>query len=112
MQEVWRQGETNVKLVMEALNAAASTPRAYTTYMTVMQRLHKKGLLSRARTGRSDTYLPRLSEAEYREGRARAQVEGLVDEYGDLALAHFAQALSAVEPVKLRQLRRLARDGR
>jgi len=110
MHEVWRQGETNVKQVMEALNRSAPAPRAYTTYMTVMQRLDKKGLLSRKRTGRSDTYVPRLSEEEYREGRARAQVVGLVDEYGDLALSHFARALSSVDPAKLRRLRKLARD--
>jgi len=112
MHEVWRQGETNVRLVMEALNRSGPAPRAYTTYMTVMQRLHKKGLLDRARTGRSDTYVPRLSEQEYREGRARAQVAGLVEEYGDVALSHFARALSSVDPAKLRRLRKLARDER
>ena len=37
MEEVWRQGETNVKRVMEALNRKAKPPRAYTTYMTVMR---------------------------------------------------------------------------
>ncbi len=110
MQEVWRRGETNVKQVMEALNQVAATPRAYTTYMTVMQRLHKKGLLDRTRTGRSDTYVPTLSQGEYREGRARAQVAGLVQEYGDVALAHFARALTSADPATLRRLQKLARD--
>ena len=45
MEEVWREGETTVKRVMEALNRETKTPRAYTTYMTVMQRLDDKGLL-------------------------------------------------------------------
>jgi predicted transcriptional regulator len=52
MEEVWRQGETTVKRVMEALNRKAKQPRAYTTYMTVMQRLDDKGLLDRTRSGR------------------------------------------------------------
>lgn len=112
MREVWRQGETNVKRVMEALNQSAPAPRAYTTYMTVMQRLDKKRLLARTRTGRSDTYVPRLSEEEYREGRAQAQVADLVEEYGDVALAHFARALTSVDPATLRRLRKLARDER
>src|SRR5215472_12452783 len=61
MEEVWRQGEeTTVKLVMEALNRKTKSPRAYTTYMTVMRRLNDKGLLDRRRTGRQDTYVPRL----------------------------------------------------
>ena len=61
MEEVWRQGETTVKLVMEALNRKATPPRAYTTYMTVMRRLADKGLLDRTRNGRHDSYSPRLT---------------------------------------------------
>src|SRR5690348_15340491 len=88
MEEVWRQGETTVKRVMEALNRKAKQPRAYTTYMTVMQRLDEKRLLDRTRSGRSDTYTPTLSREEYQELRASTQVQDLVDEFGDVALAH------------------------
>ena len=108
MEEVWGQGETTVKLVMEALNRKAKPPRAYTTYMTVMQRLDEKGLLDRVRSGRSDTYTPTLSREEYQELRASAQVQGLVDEFGDVALAHFAKSLQTLDPARRRQLRRLA----
>ncbi len=108
MEEVWRQGETTVKLVMEALNRKAKPPRAYTTYMTVMRRLNDKGLLDRKRSGRYDTYSPRLTREQYQERRAEAEVRGLVDEFGDVALAHFAQSLSTLDPGRRRQLRRLA----
>ena len=74
MEEV-AQGDTTVKLVMEALNRKAKPPRAYTTYMTVMRRLNDKGLLDRTRSGRHDTYSPRLSRDEL-ELRAGADVEG------------------------------------
>jgi predicted transcriptional regulator len=108
MYEVWRQGETNVKRVMDALNRKSKPPRAYTTYMTVMRRLNDKGLLDRTRTGRQDTYAPRLSREEYRELRAGVQVEGLVEEFGDVALAHFAKSLQGLDPARRRQLQRLA----
>jgi predicted transcriptional regulator len=108
MEEVWRQGETTVKRVMEALNRKTKPPRAYTTYMTVMQRLDEKGLLDRTRSGRYDTYVPTLSQEEYQELRAAAQVQGLVDEFGDVALAHFAKSLQTLDPARRRQLRRLA----
>ena len=112
MDEVWRgDGETTVKLVMEALNRKAKPPRAYTTYMTVMRRLNDKGLLDRTRTGRQDTYVPRLSREEYQELRAGAEVRGLVDEFGDVALADFAKSLSGLDPARRRQLRRLAGGG-
>src|ERR1700753_2722432 len=108
MEEVWRQGDTTVKLVMEALNKKAKPPRAYTTYMTVMRRLSDKALLDRTRDGRHDTYSPRLSRDEYLERRAGAEVRALVDEFGDVALAHFARSLSSLDPARRRQLQRLA----
>jgi predicted transcriptional regulator len=108
MEEVWRQGDTTVKRVMDALNRRAKPPRAYTTYMTVMRRLDEKGLLDRTRSGRYDTYTPTLSRDEYQELRARAQVQGLVDEFGDVALAHFAKSLQTLDPARRRQLQRLA----
>jgi len=109
MEEVWRQQETTVKRVMEALNRRANPPRAYTTYMTVMRRLDDKGLLSRQRSGRHDTYVPTLSREEYQDRRAGAEVRGLVDQFGEAALAHFARSLSRLDPAQQRRLRRLAR---
>jgi predicted transcriptional regulator len=111
MEEVWRHEEITVKQVMEALNRKAKPPRAYTTYMTVMRRLNDKGLLDRRRTGRQDTYVPRLSREEYQQLRAASQVQGLVDEFGDVALAHFARSLQTLDPARRRQLRRLAGQG-
>lgn len=111
MEEVWRQGETTVKRVMEALNRKTKAPRAYTTYMTVMQRLADKGLLERTRSGRSDTYTQTLSRDEYQKLRAAAQVQGLVDEFGDVALAHFARSLQTLDPARRRKLQRLADQG-
>jgi predicted transcriptional regulator len=109
MEEVWRQGEpTTVKLVMDALNRKAKPPRAYTTYMTVMRRLNDKRLLSRRRSGRSDTYEAALTREQYQDRRASAEVRDLVDQFGDAALAHFARSLSALDPAQQRRLRRLA----
>jgi predicted transcriptional regulator len=108
MEEVWRQGETTVKLVMEALNRKAKAQRAYTTYMTVMRRLDSKGLLARTRAGRHDTYVPRLTRDEYQRLRAGAEVRGLIDEFGDVALAHFARSLGTLDPARRRTLRKLA----
>jgi predicted transcriptional regulator len=111
MEEVWRHDEITVRQVMEALNRRARPPRAYTTYMTVMRRLNDKGLLGRRRTGRQDTYAPSLSREQYQARRAESQVQGLVDEFGDVALAHFARSLQTLDPARRRQLRRLVGQG-
>jgi predicted transcriptional regulator len=112
MEEVWRQGETTVRAVLEALNGRTSKKRAYTTIMTIMSRLDRKGLLTRRREGKADVYVPALSRDDYLEARARAQVGALVDEYGDVALVHFARQMARLDPGRREKLRRLARrDG-
>jgi predicted transcriptional regulator len=109
MEEIWTAGEVNVRAVMDALNERAEKPRAYTTYMTIMARLHRKGVLDRRREGNTDVYSPVLDRDEYMTARARAEVEGLVAEYGDVALTHFAQQVAQLDPERRRALQRLAR---
>ncbi|MCW3069049.1 MAG: transcriptional repressor, CopY family [Solirubrobacterales bacterium] len=109
MEEIWSVGEASVRSVMEALNERAQKPRAYTTYMTIMARLHHKGVLDRRREGKTDIYAPVLDRDDYMTARARAEVEGLVAEYGDVALSHFAQQMAQLDPERRRALQRLAR---
>jgi len=111
MEEVWRRAEATVREVLEALNASASRVRAYTTVMTVMAKLHRKGLLERRRKGKTDIYRPVMSREQYLEARAQAEVGALVDEYGEVALVHFARQMAQLDPERREQLRRLARSG-
>jgi predicted transcriptional regulator len=111
MEELWRSGEAPVRAVMETLNQRASKPRAYTTYMTIMARLHKKGVLIRRREGKTDFYAPTHGRDQYMALRAQSEVEGLVAQYGDVALSHFAQQMADLDPARRRALQRLARKG-
>lgn len=110
MEALWAGGESTVREIMESLNAGADKVRAYTTYMTIMARLQKKGLLVRRREGKTDLYAPALTRDEYMAARARSEVQSLVAQYGDVALSHFAQQVSALDPARRRALQRLARD--
>ena len=109
MAEVWRRGESSVRDVLEALNDRQPRQRAYTTVMTIMTRLAGKGLLERRREGKTDLYRARLDEEAYRQQRAAAEVQTLVDEFGEVALVHFAREMAKLEPGKRDRLRRLAR---
>jgi predicted transcriptional regulator len=108
MDELWARGEAPVRAVLEALNARSERTRAYTTIMTTMGRLERKGLLVRRREGQTDIYAPTLDRDTYRARRASAQVEALVDEFGDAALAHFAQQVDRLDPKRRDELRRIA----
>jgi predicted transcriptional regulator len=111
MDEMWRLGSANVRTVMEKVNERGPKDRAYTTYMTILARLDRKGLLSRRREGKTDLYTPRMSREEYLEARAALEVDALVEEFGDKALVHFARQMSQLDPTRQQRLRRLARGA-
>jgi predicted transcriptional regulator len=110
MEEVWRHDEVTVRQVLEALNRGPKE-RAYTTIMTIMNRLETKGVVRRRRSGKSDIYRPAISREDYLEARARAEVDELVADYGEVALAHFARQLETLDPDRRRWLRKLAEES-
>ncbi len=71
MNTLWPIGEGTVREIRDRL--AARRPRAYTTIMTIMDRLARKGVVERRKAGRAYVYRPRLSAEE-----ARAQALGQV----------------------------------
>jgi predicted transcriptional regulator len=109
MEEIWRRDEVSVRGVMEALNDRAPKERAYTTYMTIMTRLESKGLLERRREGKTDFYRPLYTRDRYTELRALVAIESVVDEFGEVALAHIARQMAQLDPEHRRSLQRLAR---
>jgi predicted transcriptional regulator len=110
MEQLWQQREATVRSVLEAINASAEKARAYTTVMTVMGNLDRKGMLTRRREGKSDVYTPVMSREKYLQTRARAEAGALVGRYGNAALMAFAREMDRLAPEQRRQLRRLARD--
>ena len=109
MEQLWAQGDGTVRSVRETLNADAGQPeRAYTTILTILQRLDAKGLVRRRRTGKTDVYRPVLARDEYLGARADAEVSELLEQYGELALVQFARRMEALDPERRAALRRLA----
>ena len=110
MAEVWAQGDGTVRSVLDATNARMSRQRHYTTILTVMLRLHDKGLLRRRRVGRRDIYTATMSHEDDRRARSAAEVDELLDEYGDLAVARMLHRFAALEPARRYALRRFSRE--
>ena len=71
MNTLWPVGEATVREIRDLL--AARRARAYTTIMTIMDRLARKGVVERRKAGRAYVYRPRLS-AEDARSQALAQV--------------------------------------
>src|SRR6266571_594615 len=84
MHVLWRRGRpATVKDVQ--VHLAPKRELAYTTVMTVMDRLWRKGLLHRERRGRPFHYTPAVSEAEYTAGVMRRVLGSSRDRKGVLA---------------------------
>ena len=111
MEEIWRHDEISVREVMETLNRRADRDRAYTTYMTIMGRLDRKGLLTRRRSGKTDFFRAVHSRADYADLRAGEAIESIVDQFGEVALAHIARQMVQLDTKHRRALERLAREG-
>ena len=107
---VQARSEASVREVMDELERAAEAPRAYTTYMTTLARLDKKGLLTRRREGKTDLYRAVHTRDEYADLRAQAEVAQLVDSFGDVALGHFARQIAELDPERRAALEKLARE--
>jgi predicted transcriptional regulator len=111
MEEIWRHDEISVREVMQRLNQRAERHRAYTTYMTIMARLDRKGLLARRRAGKTDFYRALYTRDDYANLRAGAAIESIVDQFGDVALAHIARQMAQLDTKHRRALDRLAREA-
>ena len=64
MNTLWPLGEATVREIRDRL--AERRARAYTTIMTIMDRLARKGIVERRKSGRKYLYRARLSAAEAR----------------------------------------------
>jgi len=74
---LWTLAEGDVKAVQQMV--AQSRPLAYTTIMTVLDRLVRKGMLARRKVGRRFVYAPQST----RDAARRAAVRELLDGYFD-----------------------------
>ncbi len=75
LKALWMLGEANVRSIRQALLPGRNL--AYTTVMTIMDRLARKGAVERRKVGRSFLYVPVLS----RETLRRLAVRELVDSF-------------------------------
>ncbi len=86
LRALWSLGEASVKDVQALV--AASRPLAYTTIMTVLERLLRKGRLTRRKAGRAFLYSPVASREEMRKVAVRELIEGFFDGKPEYLLAY------------------------
>lgn len=104
MKVIWSRKEGTVQHVLIELNKQNNY--AYTTIMTIMNRLDKKGILTRSKFGKGYVYKPFYSPNELIQQNSSEQVEHLLHHYGDFAITQFVDAVGH-NPDQLNKLKEL-----
>jgi len=113
LEAIWREPRPATVRELQA-----SFPEiAYTTLMTTLDRLYKKGVLERTRVGRAFAYVPRFDRPEIERRLAARSVEELLGAASgrralEPLLSCFVDAVSERDRRLLDDLERLLRDKR
>lgn len=101
MDIVW---EKNSPVKVSYVHSNLPEKKAYTSVMTVMNRLVKKGLLSREKNKNYYEYSPKKSKKNFASNKVKNMFKSVISSYQGLAIAEFVNAVSE-DPESLRILK-------
>jgi BlaI family transcriptional regulator, penicillinase repressor len=96
MNALWRLGEATVRDIHAAL--AITRPRAYTTIMTILDRLAQKGVVERKKSGRAWLYKANLSADQARTHAVARLVEGFFQGSTEALASHISTLNKSPQP--------------
>ena len=110
LETLWQRGPATVRELMEC----GYGDLAYTTVMTTLDRLFKKGVLTRAAEGRAFRYTPRFTREELHREAAGQAVRQMLDasSASSLPLSYLVEILSQRDAQLLDELRELVENKR
>lgn len=108
MDIVWESGSVTVAQVCDLLRGTDKL--AYTTIMTIMARLEKKGLLRRTTDGKAHVYRAAFTKEEFGASIVSGLLGGILADFTRPALSYFIKNLSAEDRKALDELDRLIRE--
>lgn len=104
MEVVWSHERVRVREVLTQLLFKRKI--AYTTVMTVMARLYRKGVLKRKIT-KSGAYIYRATQKreQFFASMSKKAINHILKQYGEIAIAQFVAVINESDSEKLRQWR-------
>lgn len=110
MEVMWANNQSlTVRLVYESISRRRKI--AYTTVMTIMGRLTKKGFLKTKASGKAYIYQTSLSKDKFLSKVSRQIIKNLISSFGDTAIAHFAQELEKIPVEKKQKMLKLLKEA-
>ena len=108
MDILWSRGEVTGREVLEEIQK--ERPLAFTTILTVMDRLLKKGLIKRKKMGGVFVYAPSISRDEFVKQVSEEVLEGILDISVSSAASSFVDILYKTSPDEMDRLSRLIEE--
>lgn len=105
MRVLWQKGETSGRNILTEVVQVRKI--AYTTLLTVIGRLTKKGFVKRRRAERNFVYSPTFSEKEFKKQVAKEVLEGLVNLSSASTVSAFVDLFPRIGEEKIEELRQL-----
>jgi predicted transcriptional regulator len=102
LRTLWDGGELSTPEVVSRV--AESRQLAYTTVLTVLQRLHRKGVVSRRLVGKVHWYTAAVSREELAQRKGETLAEAVV-ELSSVGLSAFLSEAQRLDPAFVAKLR-------
>lgn len=109
MELLWQQPQQTVSEVETRL--AHSRTIAHTTVLTTLDRLHRKGYLTREKEGKAFVYAPTYTRQEFERGMAEEVLSAILKGIGEPALSTFVDMIGEDE-AQLNKLEALIQEKR
>ncbi|KKQ67335.1 MAG: hypothetical protein US86_C0001G0262 [Candidatus Daviesbacteria bacterium GW2011_GWA2_38_24] len=108
MEIIWQsKGSLSVRQVIDLIRQ--KRPLAYTTVMTIMNRLVDKKLLKRRSYGKVFVYQAAVSKDNFLAKVSKQIIKNFVSSFGETAIAHFAEEVDRLAPTKRQELLKMLR---
>ncbi len=110
MEIVWSKGEVTIRDIYDTVRKKRDL--AYTTVMTVVHNLHKKGLLNQRKDGNAHFYTAHQSRSQFVRSRVAEALDALLEDFTEPAMAHLAERLSKTDSTQLDELAKIITERR
>lgn len=103
MEIIWSQKTAKVRDVFEEIRKKRKI--AYTTVMTIMDRLYEKKILKRRKKGKTYFYTANYGKNDFLKRTSQKIIDDLIKDFGEVAIAQFVNTLDQVDADKLKLLK-------
>lgn len=108
MEIIWNKGPLKGREIFEEMKRKREI--AYTTVLTVLDRLSKKGFIKKSKGFRSTLFIPSISKEDFQKLVTRQLVRSAMNISDDLAISAFLDIFSKMEKEELEKLSRFIEE--